>query len=150
MYLNKLLLTAITSLILTSCGPDEYSQETLQSLGTKAATSYITSNVQESYLACYALHTETKAKCVNILHDKYILNKWRTKEAYIINFQYQAEKLGFKSFLNKRNLPCDVLASGPQFNVDKLAYEVKCLPENTYFMQFDYETKEWSVKQASS
>ena len=146
MHPNKLLITTITSLILTSCGPDEYSQEKLKSLSTKAATSYIIPSVQENYLGCYALNANEKAKCVNALNNKHINIKWLTKEAYTKNFQYTAEKLGFKSFLNKKNLPCEAINEGPMFDQETQAYEVKCLPENTYFMQFNYETKEWQLK----
>ena len=145
MHPNKLLATTAISLILTSCSPDEYSQKQLKELGTKAATKYIASNVQESYLACYALNVNDKTKCINFLNNKHIVRKWLTKETYTSNFQYTAEKLGFKNFLQQKNLPCEAVNEGPVFDEEHNAYKVKCLPENKYFMQFNYKTKEWSV-----
>jgi len=142
---KKLLITTVASLILTSCDPDEYSQKTLKEFGIKAATSYITYSVQESYLACYALNVNAKAKCVNSLHDKHILKRWRAKEAYTSNFQYTAEKLGFKSFLEQKNLSCESINKSPIFSLEHRAYAVKCIPRNTYFMQFNYKTKKWSI-----
>ena len=144
---NKLEAIIAISLILTSCGPDEHSQEKLKSLGTKASQCHI-SKVHLDYLGCYALDVKEKTKCVNVLNKKHIIPKWRIKETYTKNFQYTAEKLGFINFLNNKNLPCKTMNEGPVFDKEHNAYEVKCLPENKYFMQFNYKTKEWSVENA--
>lgn len=64
---------------------------------------------------------------------------------YIQAFQFEAEKLRFRNFINDHELPCESIGEEPIFVEDRQVYLVTCKPEGQYFMRFDYETKEWKL-----
>jgi hypothetical protein len=80
----------------------------------------------DKYLACYALNPVAKRECLNSL-------------------VFEAEKLGFKQFLNNLNLTCAGIENGPEFIEEKKAYLILCSPNHQYFMQFNYDTFEWKL-----
>ena len=98
------------------------------------------------YLACYALDKSSKPQCLKPLNKEYIAVRWQNNKPYTDNFRYTAEKLGFKTFLHSQNLPCNDISDGPQYDPKKSAYLVKCQPEHSYLMQFDYEINKWNLK----
>jgi hypothetical protein len=83
-------------------------------------------HVHDKYLACYALNPAAKQECLNSL-------------------AFEAEKLGFKQFINNLNLPCAGIENGPEFIEEKKAYLILCSPNHQYFMQFNYDTFEWKL-----
>ena len=101
--------------------------------------------IYSSYLACYALHPATKQECVDALAQKYLTKEQQQDKTYTEEFQFESEKLGFKQFLNNLNLPCDFINDGPLFVEGKQAYLVKCKPNHQYYMQFNYDKKEWNL-----
>ena len=78
------------------------------------------------YLACYALEPAAKSQCHQAL-------------------AFEAEKLGFKRFINTQYFSCDAVIEGPEFIVEEQAYLVKCQPKGRYLMRFDYEPKQWQL-----
>lgn len=80
----------------------------------------------DKYLACYALQPAPKQECINAL-------------------TFEAEKQGFKKFLNNFGKPCESITDSPAFIEDKQAYLVKCNPNYQYYMQFDYDKKQWNL-----
>jgi hypothetical protein len=67
----------------------------------------------------------------------------RKDEQYVKSFQYEYEKLGFKEFLNSKNLPCDNVLESVLFDNEHQAYSVKCRANSEYFMHFDYASASW-------
>jgi hypothetical protein len=76
---------------------------------------------------------------------KYVKSNRRIDKKYTESFKFESEKLGFKNFLNSQNFLYESISEGPEFIQVKDAYLVKCQPDNKYFMQFDYNNKEWKI-----
>lgn len=83
---------------------------------------------------------------MNNLNKKYILKKFCDNPEYLINFQYEAERLGFKYFINDVGKSCDSINKGPEFDQQEQRYIVKCEGDKTYLMRFNYETREWKLE----
>lgn len=98
-----------------------YSNNTFGVAGEKTAE-----ETPARYLACYALPAPAKNQCTE-------------------NARFEAERLGFKSFLNDRGLSCESVDEGPEFIEDRRAYLVKCSSGQQYFMRFNYETNDWEI-----
>lgn len=82
------------------------------------------------YLACYALAPAAKNQC----HQE---------------LGFEAEKLGFKQFINQQQLPCDSINDGPKFMVAAQVYLVQCQPKGQYLMRFDVENQRWQLVKRS-
>ncbi len=102
-------------------------------------------NKAKQYLGCYALEPFSKQECVDRLAKKYISEAKRNDEQYVKSFQYEYEKLGFKEFLNGKNLPCDNIMEDILYDNKYQAYRVGCQPYHEYFLQFDYNSQLWRV-----
>jgi hypothetical protein len=89
-------------------------------------SSCIKSENHSRYLSCYALEPASKSKCLQ-------------------EFQFAAEKEGFKEFINNLDLPCGGVEESPAFIEEKQAYVVKCKPGLEYLMRFYYDSKEWKL-----
>jgi hypothetical protein len=113
-------------------------------LGKSNAKSMI-AEVHNAYLHCYPLNASAKNACLKELALKYISEKQKINSEYVRAFQFEAEKLGFKHFLNDLKLPCEQVNGGPEFIEAKKAYLVKCVPNHQYHMQFDYKDKKWII-----
>lgn len=61
------------------------------------------------------------------------------------SFQYEHEKLGFKEFLNSKNLSCENIMEGVLYDDKHQAHRVKCQPYYEYFLRFDYNSQIWRV-----
>ena len=61
-------------------------------------------------------------------------------------FQYEAEKLGFKHFLNDAGKNCNSVNYDPEYDHEQEAYLVKYADDISYHMQFDYQNKLWRLK----
>ncbi|HJK86602.1 MAG TPA: hypothetical protein QKA08_02380 [Candidatus Megaira endosymbiont of Nemacystus decipiens] len=97
------------------------------------------------YLKCYALSENEKSLCTAQLNQKYINSDWVSNEIYVREFRFYIEKLGFHRFALKSNLQCDDVKQAPLFVEHKNAYLLKCVPKQTYFLQFDYQDKQWKI-----
>ena len=64
---------------------------------------------------------------------------------YVEVFRFEAEKWGFKWFINKWHLPCDLVEDGPAFVEEQQAYLVACKPNGHYLVRFDYDSKQWKL-----
>ena len=102
--------------------------------------------VHLGYLQCYGLPQSDKKSCrrkaaklTQIGRDT--ANTWD----YILPFDYEAERLGFKAFLNDAGKKCAGVDQGPQFNEATKAYDVHCTDGNQYGMRFDSEKSEWEL-----
>ena len=101
--------------------------------------------VNSKYLACYALHPAVKKECTDRLALQYIDSKLQQDKTYLQEFQFEAEKQGFRDFLSNHGLPCKTIEERPEFVEDKQAYLVTCKHEGQYFMRFNYEIGEWQL-----
>jgi hypothetical protein len=82
--------------------------------------------ISAKYLACYALDPAAKKQC-------------------IASLQFEAERQGFKEFINAAGLPCAAVSEGPQFIKSKQAYLVQCELDRQYWMQFNYQNNQWEL-----
>lgn len=99
--------------------------------------------MKQAYLSCYPLETQSKKSCVTYLNNRYIQKDLKANKLYVNNFQYQAEKEGFRDFIKKNNFPCVAIDNGPIFFEAHQAYFVKCKANMNYFVRFNYNTKNW-------
>src|SRR5579871_1107989 len=114
--MNKTLsLTLITSFSVCAHVLAQYQlAHTPQHLGCINAKA-VKPEIYKSYLTCYALDNATKKECTDKLAEKYIEKQWQQNQEYVESFQFEAEKLGFKKFLNNHNLSCESIDEGPLF-----------------------------------
>jgi hypothetical protein len=143
---QKLISIICLSLALASCE----APENLDSSAAKNEAKYMAGitkhEIHTEYLNHYALDHLLKAKGLKHLAQSYVPKKWQQNEEYIQEFGYECEKLGFKEFLQKQNLPCEKLTQSPIFDHQLDAYVVQCAPVGIYNMGFDYDKKQWNVK----
>ncbi len=142
MKTNKILLAITASLLLTSCYEKiekPYNEQAINHV------KYLKPEIHHKYLNCYPLHQEDKKQCVKALNNEYIKKNKSNKE-YVQSFAFEAEKLGFKNFLEAKKLECKKIKYGPEYDDEQKAYLVKCGDETNYLMQFNYKTKTWSLK----
>ena len=136
-------LTIISAILLSLAACDGDNSKTRDGA---VDTKYFQKHVHKHYLDCYALDEDSKAACVDRLNEKYILKRFWDNPDYLVSFQYQAEKLGFKHFINDAGKPCDAINEGPIFDDQEQRYIVKCKGENIYYMRFNYETTQWQLE----
>ena len=137
---HKLLLTLL-ALSITACGPDDKDSF----YKGKESAKYSKKEVHDNYLACYALDPWTKKECTRKLAKEYIIKDRQHDVKYVQAFQFEAEKWGFKWFINMQNLPCESIEDGPVFVKERQAYLVTCKPYGQYLMRFDYIANKWSL-----
>lgn len=137
-------LSLILLLTLASC--DNVADFSSSEYLGKSDAKYMSAEVHGAYLQCYPLEQSVKEVCLSALAQKYISAKRKTDAKYIQAFELEAEKFGFKRFLNTHNLPCEEVDSGPIFDANARAYIVTCKPVKQYHMQFNYSTKEWILQ----
>jgi len=101
--------------------------------------------IQYEYLACYALEETAKEECIGKLTEKYMPENVKYNKDYAKAFQFEAEKQGFKRFINDKGLVCERIEEGLEFVSDRKAYLVICRPNRQYLMRFDYDNKEWNL-----
>ncbi|MFK7967604.1 MAG: hypothetical protein AB8B68_00305 [Rickettsiaceae bacterium] len=142
---TKLKLTIIlaVTLALSACKEDQQEITTIQGEATYQAK-VVKHEIHLDYLNCYPLSKDDKKQCVKILNKQYAKNHLSDSH-YLQFFQYEAEKLGFKHFLNNADKNCEKVSYGPEFEPEKQAYLVKCKPDQQYFMTFNYQTKTWCL-----
>lgn len=99
-------------------------------------------DVHLAYLQCYALGND-KRRCLSQLIANYIDQELRDKIHYTMNYQYEAERLGFVHFLQEQGADCDELRTGPKFFQDTESYVAKCTNGKIYLLKFDDTSKEW-------
>lgn len=144
MKLTSKNITIISAILLSLSACDEAGITSLRN-GTRDAK-YSQKHIHKQYLDCYALDKSSKATCVDELNKEHISLNLQKNSKYLADFQYEAEKRGFKHFLNSSGKICDVIDEGPRFDSNKHRYVVRCISENVYFMSFNYETKEWQLR----
>ena len=132
----------LTAIFLSSCSNDHPKTFELKAIEHAKLAHR---EVDSDYLNCYALASENKRKCTSNLSAKYIYESWKQHQEYVQSFQFECEKLGFKEFLNNKQLTCKEIEDGPIFSSEKAAYIVNCKPQGQYLMRFNYETKEWNL-----
>ena len=141
----KLASLVFAGLTLTSCR-EEPDRTTIQG-EAKYNASMIKHEIHSEYLNCYPLAPAQKKACTEKIADQYLKPRFENEyKTYKETFQYESEKLGFKYFLNDKGLPCDSVVQNPEFDHNKEAYLVICSSDKQYYMQFDYDNKQWNLK----
>ena len=102
--------------------------------------------VHLAYLQCYGLSDSDKKSCRRKAAQLAISGR---KDAstwdYILPFDYEAERLGFKTFLKDAGKRCAGVDQGPQYNKETNAYDVICTDGNQYQMRFDGSASAWEL-----
>lgn len=97
------------------------------------------------YLQCYPLRDidkkDCKRKAKKLTTDRQHAVTWD----YILPFDYEVERLGFKAFLRDQGKPCAGVDQGPQYNKEANAYKVICTDGNQYSMRFDRNVLAWEL-----
>lgn len=101
--------------------------------------------VHLAYLQCYALRDIDKKDCKREAKKRTNGRQTAVTWDYILPFDYEAERLGFKAFLQDADKVCAGVNEGPKFNQDAKAYDVRCTDGNQYGMRFDSEKLEWEL-----
>ena len=136
----------LVGLILASCSREEPDRTTIQGKA-KCDVRLIKHEVHAEYLNCYPLDPREKSVCLEKITNKYLKERFeRDYQTYKKIFQSESEKLGFKYFLNSKGLTCDSVVRSPLFDDKEEAYLVVCSAKHKYYMQFDYDNKQWSLK----
>lgn len=135
------------TLLLTACQEDKPDKTTARGRG-KYDARIIKHEVHSRFLSCYPLNPREKKKCIDKIADEYLKESYdREYNAYLQSFQSESEKLGFKYFLEEHGLSCKSVPHSPQLiNSKENIYFISCSSGEKYFMQFDYDNKQWSVK----
>jgi hypothetical protein len=142
----KLTALILAGLILTSCSREEPDRTTIQGKA-KYDVSLIKHEVHAAYLNCYPLAPAQKKACTEKIADQYLKPRFENEyKTYKETFQQQSEKLGFKYFLNGKGLTCDSVSHSPTFDDREDAYLVVCSAKHKYYLQFDYDNKQWNLK----
>jgi hypothetical protein len=102
-------------------------------------------SVHLAYLHCYALQEVDKNICQRAIREKIDGVKTASSWEYILPFDYEAERLGFATFLRDRGKICKSLNEGPQYKRSIQGYDVKCSDGHNYTMSFDSENLQWQI-----
>jgi hypothetical protein len=135
-----------TLLSLSACQEDKPDRTTIYGRG-KYDARIIKHEVHAGFLNCYPLDPREKKQCINLVADKYLKEKYdKDYQTYLKSFQSESEKLGFKYFLEDRGLACKSVPDNPTYDSREDIYLVRCSSGQRYHMQFDYDNREWNVK----
>lgn len=99
-----------------------------------------------AYLQCYGLNQSDKKSCRRKAAQ--LATSGRNDAStwdYILPFDYEAERLGFKAFLKDAGKSCAGVDQGPQYNKEANAYDVICTDGNQYQMRFDGSASAWEL-----
>ena len=145
--MKKILVTTIASLSLAACSTlGETEISALKQAGINDARQADT-NMHLAFLQCYALQEVDKKFCqreAGGVNENY---KHAITWDYIRPFRYEAERLGFKAFLNQQGKSCDNVNEGPQYQQKNRTYQVNCTNGNQYSMRFDYRESQWHLEE---
>lgn len=143
----KLAALIVVTLSLTSCR--EEPDKTTPRGKAKYQASIVKHEIHLDYLNCYPLDRREKRICLEKLESQYLRKQFEKEyKTYRKTFQEESEKLGFKYFLNNKGLTCESVPHSPQLVDQKEAiYLVNCSSGEKYRMQFNYDNKQWSIKE---
>lgn len=99
-----------------------------------------------AYLQCYGLSQSDKKSCRRTASR--LATSGRVDAStwdYILPFDYEAERLGFQTFLKDQGKRCAGVNQGPQYNQKSNAYDVICTDGHQYGMRFDREKSAWEL-----
>lgn len=140
----KILITTCSISLLSACvGMGDTEKETLKSAAIESAIRQ-EKGVHLAYLQCYGLNQHDKKSCRRkasrlATPDRSNANTWE----FILPFDYESERLGFKAFLNDAGKSCSGVNQGPKYNKETNAYDVICTDSNQYRMRFNSAKGKW-------
>lgn len=142
----KGLLIYALPIALTACNTMGETEKAALNLAAIESARNQSKEVHLAYLQCYGLNQGDKKSCRRkasrlAISDRGDTSTWE----FILPFDYEAERLGFKAFLNDASKSCAGVDQGPQYDKEVNAYNVVCTDGNSYRMRFDSEKKEWSL-----
>ncbi len=102
--------------------------------------------VHLAYLQCYGLPKSDKKSCRRKAaalteNGRDSANTWD----YILPHDYEAERLGFKAFLEDAGKRCARVDQGPQYNEERKGYVVQCTDGGSYLMGYDRGKNAWQL-----
>ncbi len=144
--MKKILTTTIISLSLTACSSLGQTEITaLKQAGINDARN-AGKELHLAFLQCYALQEVDKKNCQRMAGSNNPSYAAAVTWDYIRPFRYEAEKLGFKAFLNDQGKTCKAINDGPMYDADQKAYAVNCTSGQTYYMRFDTKEVAWQLE----
>ena len=140
-------LTLLTITALSACTTmGDVEKEALKQAAINAAKNQ-SNEVHLAYLQCYALRDLDKKDCKRAAKKLTTDRQGAITWEYILPFDYEVERLGFKAFLQDAGKKCSGVDKGPKFNSDSKAYDVLCTDGNQYGMRFDYKESMWKLEE---
>lgn len=135
----------IATLTLSACtGTGTTEQHILHHAAVEDAKS-ASPELHEAYLRCYPLPKLQKEQCRRIVGEHHPQRAEATSWDYIRPFDHEAERQGFRHFLNERGKPCDGVNEGPVYDETEKGWQVRCTGGEQHLMRFDAETGSWSL-----
>ena len=98
-----------------------------------------------AYLQCQALRDYDKDSCKQKIKWTIDGRKDASTWEYILPFDYEVERLGFKAFLRDQGKTCSGVEQGPKYNSEIKAYDVLCKDGGQYAMRFDSAIGKWKL-----
>lgn len=145
--MKKTLLTTITCLGLTACvGFGKTETEVLKAAAINDAKQ-APKELHQAFLQCYGLKDVDKKGCQRAAgssHERYVnASNWE----YILPFRYEAERMGFKDFLNGKGKACTELNEGPKYDPKQKVYVVHCSNNKQYNMRWEWQKGSWQLEE---
>jgi len=141
----KKLIALTIPIALSACvGMGETEKTALKEAAIEAARNQ-SKEVHLAYLQCYPLRDidkkDCKRKAKKLTTDRQHAVTWD----YILPFDYEVERLGFKAFLRDQGKPCAGVNQGPQYNEERQGYVVQCTDGGSYVMAYDRGKGAWRL-----
>ena len=143
--MKKTLLTITMGGCLAACQTAPSVEQTILKEAAIADARAADKDIHLAFLQCYGLWNNEKDKCQRIVGKQHARYDAASSWDYIRPFRHEAERLGFKHFLNEKGKRCERVDEGPQYNDDQGAYIVNCTSGEQYTMQFNREALTWSL-----
>ena len=144
--MKKILLSTVTCLTLTACvGFGKTETAILKSAAINDARQ-APKELHQAFLKCYALKDVDKKRCQRTAGETNQRYKDASNWEYILPFRYEAERIGFKEFLNEKGKTCSELNKGPKFDSKLKVYVVECSNDNQYHMRWDSQESAWYLE----
>lgn len=143
--MKRFITTSAVAIALTSCTTlGDVEKQALHDRAIADARSQ-PKEIHLAYLQCYALRDVDKDSCKRKVKSEIEGRKDASTWEYILPFDYEVERLGFRAFLRDHGKTCADIDKGPQFNSDTKAYDVICTDGHRYAMRFDYKNVQWEL-----
>ncbi|MCH2547394.1 MAG: hypothetical protein MK052_07285 [Alphaproteobacteria bacterium] len=141
----KTILTIALSSCLAACNTTSTTEAIVLKEGAIADVRKADKEIHLGFLKCYALPSNDKDNCQRIVGKNHARYEGASSWDYIRPFRYEAERMGFKAFLNDQGKLCNAVNEGPRYDENIKAFQVQCSSGEHYAMQFDRKEMQWKL-----